>query len=89
MKFKQNTRETSAITHFAGQEFFELFDGFGDGERIEKRMSTGHRAHGHVAHSHIICTMVRRRENERKSKRIWIARRRRNAALCMKLRENY
>lgn len=45
------------ITHFAGQEFFELFDGFGDGERVEKRVSTGHGAHGHVAHSHSTCTV--------------------------------
>lgn len=44
----------SGETHFAGQQFLELFDGFGDGERVEERLSAGHRAHGHVAHSHII-----------------------------------
>lgn len=41
-----------ASTHFAGQEFLELLDGFGDCERVEERLSTAHRAHGHVAHSH-------------------------------------
>jgi len=44
----------SATTHFARQQFLELFDGFGHGERVEKRLSASHWAHGHVAHSHIM-----------------------------------